>query len=76
MARVYGIKKRLKQNNIDLKLIKEIIGHEDLIEVITRMETLIDSDMMYESLDSCACLGGKEYINKCKKLVKNWIANL
>jgi hypothetical protein len=42
VARVYGIKKRLEQNNIDKKLIREIIGNEDLVEVITRMETLLD----------------------------------
>lgn len=70
VARVYGIKKRLEQNNIDKKLIKEIIGNEDLVEVITRMETLLDSDIMYEILDSCACLGGKEYIKKCEKIGK------
>ncbi|WP_035289182.1 MULTISPECIES: hypothetical protein [Clostridiaceae] len=70
MARVYGIKKRLEQNNIDKKLIKEIIGNGDLVEVITRMETLLDSIIMYESLDSCACLGGKEYLKKCEKIGK------
>lgn len=70
MARVYGIKKRLELNNIDKKLIKEIVGDQDLIGVITRMETLLDSDMMYESLDSCACLGGKEYLKNCEKIGK------
>lgn len=70
MARVYGIKKRLEQNNIDKKLIREIIGNEDLVEVITRMETSLDSDMMYEILDSCACLGSKEYRKKCEKIGK------
>jgi hypothetical protein len=70
VARVYGIKKRLEQKNIDKKLIKEVIGNEDLVEVITRMETLLDSDIMYESLDSCACLGGKDYLKKCEKIGK------
>ena len=70
MARVYGIKKRLEQNNIDKKLIREIIGNEDLIEVITRMETSLDSDIMYECLDSCACLGSKGYQKKCKNIGK------
>ena len=73
MARVYGIKKRLEQNNIDKKLIREIIGNEDLVEVITRMEALLDSDIMYEILDSCACLGGKEYLKKCEKIGKKLI---
>ena len=70
MARVYGIKKRLEQNNIDKKPIREIIGNEDLIEVITRMETSLDSDIMYECLDSCACLGSKGYQKKCKNIGK------
>ena len=70
MARVYGIKKRLGQNNIDKKLIREIIGNEDLVEVITRMETSLDSNMVCEILDSCACLGSKEYLIKCKKIGK------
>jgi len=68
VARVYGIKKRLEQNNIDKKLIKEIIGNENLIDVITRMETSLDYDMMHECLDSCACLGSKEYRKKCEKI--------
>ncbi len=70
MARVYGIKKWLSENNIDEKLIKHIIGNQNLVEVITRMENTLDSDMMYHSLDSCACLGGKEYLKKCEKIGK------
>lgn len=70
MARVYGIKKRLEQNNVDKELIRGIIGNGDLVEVITRMETLLDSHMMYEILDSCACLGSKEYLKKCEKIGK------
>ena len=34
MARVYGIKKRLEQNNIAKKDIKEIIGNGDLVNII------------------------------------------
>ena len=70
MARVYGIKKWLEENYIDQKLIKHIIGNQNLIEVITRMENTLDSDMMYHSLDSCACLGGKEYLKKCERIGK------
>ncbi len=34
MARVYGIKKKLSQNNVDEKIIKEIIGNEDLVMLL------------------------------------------
>ncbi|HNV06113.1 MAG TPA: hypothetical protein PKH64_08340 [Petrotogaceae bacterium] len=71
MARVYGIKKKLALNNVDEKTIKEIIGNEDLVDVIGRMENLIDSDMMHEILDSCACGGGQEFLNQCKKIGKD-----
>ena len=70
MARVYGIRKQLDQNNVDKKLIKEILGNGDLVEDVKRMETLLDSDLLYESLDSCACLGGKEYLKKCEEIGK------
>ena len=71
MARVYGIKKKLALNNVDEKTIKEIIGNEDLVDVIGRMENLIDSDMMHEILDSCACGGGQEFLKQCKKIGKD-----
>ena len=71
MARVYGIKKKLVLNNVDGQTIKEIIGNEDLVEVIGRMENLIDSDMMHEILDSCACGGGQEFLKQCKKIGKD-----
>ncbi len=73
MARVYGIKKWLVENNTDPKLIRQIIGNEDLVEIIKRMENYLDYDMMYKSLDSCACLGGKEYLKKCEKIGKELI---
>ena len=70
MARIYGIKKRLEQNNIDGKMIKEIIGNGDLINTVTKMEQLLDHDMMVEILDSCACLGGREFLRQCEKIGK------
>lgn len=70
MARVYGIKKKLSLNNVDEKIIKEIIGNEDLVDVIARMEKLLDHDIMQEILDSCACGGGQEYLKQCKKIGK------
>lgn len=70
MARVYGIKKLLEQNDIDKKLIKEIIGNGDLVDIVLRMEELLTNDMMCQILDSCACGGGKDYIKKCEKLGK------
>lgn len=73
MARVSGIKKRLEQSDINKNVIKEIIGNGDLTEVVTRMETLLDYDLMYDSLDSCACLGNKEYRKKCENIGKELI---
>lgn len=71
MARIYGIKKKLSLNNVDEKIIKEIIGNEDLVDVIARMEKLLDPDMMHEILDSCACGGGQEFLKQCKKIGKD-----
>ena len=70
MARLYGIKKRLVDNGIDEKLKKEMIGNGNLIGIIERMEKLLEPEMMYEILDSCACLGSKEYIKTCEKAGK------
>jgi hypothetical protein len=70
MARVYGIKKGLAQNDVDDKTIKEIIGNSNLVNVIERMENTLDSDTLYQVLDSCACGGGKEYGERLKKIGK------
>ena len=70
MARVYGIKKRLEKNNFDDEFIKEIIGNGDLIDITLRMEKLLDHDMMRQILESCGCLGGKEYLKQCEKVGK------
>jgi|GEM_PF-505397 len=70
MAKLYGIKKRLEDKDIDEKLRKEIIGNGNLIDVIERMEKLLEPEMMYEILDSCACLGSKEYLKMCEKAGK------
>ncbi len=70
MARIYGIKKRLEQNHIDEKTIKQIIGNGNLINTITQMEKLLDPDMMHDILDSQACSGGKDFIKRCEKIGK------
>lgn len=70
MARIYGIKKRLAQYNIDDKVIKEIIGNGNLVNVIERMESSLDSDTLHQILDSCACGGSKEYLKQCEKIGK------
>nr|HML48614.1 hypothetical protein [Clostridia bacterium] len=71
MARIYGIKKRLERNNVDEKTIKEIIGNGNLVNVIERMEKTLDSDALYQILDSCACGGGKEYGERLKRIGKD-----
>jgi hypothetical protein len=67
---VYGIKKRLEKTGMDEKRIKEIIGNGDLVDIITRMEQSLDSDTVYQILDSCACGGGKDFIKRCEKIGK------
>jgi hypothetical protein len=62
MARVYGIKKWLENKNTDEKIIKEIIGDGDLINIVKRMEKTFEPDIVYEILGSCACAGGKKYL--------------
>lgn len=68
--RVYGIQKRLERNNIYEQLIKEIIGNGNLVNIIKQMEKLLNSDMIYDILDSCACGGGKDFIKRCEKIGK------
>ena len=42
MARIYGLKKKLAEYKIDEMLVKEIIGNGDLVDVTSRMESLLD----------------------------------
>ena len=70
MARVYGIKKRLEKSGTSETLIKEIIGDGNLVNIITRMEKTLPLGQTLDILDSCACGGGKEYINQCIKTGK------
>lgn len=70
MARVEGIKKSLINNDFDEKTIKEIIGNSNLVNVIERMEKILDSNTVQEILDSHACTGGKEYCERLKKIGK------
>jgi hypothetical protein len=70
MARVEGIKKRLESKNTEEKIIREIIGNGDLINIIQRMEQLIEPNIMREILDSCACTGGKKYLKYCENIGK------
>jgi len=41
------------------------------VNIINRMEKSIDPDTMYQILESCACTGGKKYLEQCKKIGKN-----
>jgi hypothetical protein len=68
VARVYGIKKRLAEQNIDEKLTKEIIGNGDLVDITTRMEKLLDPEITYQILDSCACGIGVKEIKGIKEI--------
>jgi len=55
MARIYGLKKKLTECKIDAMLVKEIIGSGDLVDVTSKMEALLDPEIVYQVLDSCAC---------------------
>jgi hypothetical protein len=66
MARVYGIKKRMEQNNLDERAVNEIIGDGDLVNIIIRMEKLLDPEITYQILDSCACRISLKDINDIK----------
>mgnify|MGYP000843948532 CR=1 FL=1 len=68
MARVYGIKKRLEQNNISEETIKEIIGKEDLRDIVIRMESKLDPEIVYKILDSCACGISLKELKSIKKI--------
>ena len=70
MARVYGIKKSLAENSFDDKTIKEIIGNGNLVDVIERMESTLDSDTLHQILDRHACGGGKDFIARMKNIGK------
>lgn len=70
MARVYGIEKQLTQNKVDEKQIKEIIGNKDLIDIVNRMDELLDPDMTHQILGACGCTGGRAYLKQCEKIGK------
>ncbi len=63
MATIHGIKNRLAKLEINEQLAKEIIGNGDLVDTITRMEKLLDPEITYQILDSCACGTSKKEIN-------------
>ena len=68
MARVYSITKRLSEYKIDEKTQKEIIGNGDLVDITARMEELLEVEMIYQILDSCACGTGKKEIAGLKEI--------
>jgi len=68
MARVYGITKKLETYNIDKEVIKNIIGNGDLVDIITKMENMLDHEVTYKVLDSCACGISIKEINSLKKI--------
>jgi len=72
MASINGITKRLRENNSDEKLIEEIIGNGDIVNVIERMDELLDHDTKYRVLDACACCTktSKDRDKKCKEYGK------
>jgi len=68
MARISGIKTKLTRHNVDELLAKEIIGTGDLVDIITRMETLLDPETACQILDSSACGISKKEIKELKTI--------
>ena len=68
MARVYGITKRLEQNDIAEKIVKDIIGNGDLVDIVTKMEDMLDPEITYQILDSCACRISLKEIKNLKEI--------
>jgi hypothetical protein len=68
MARVDTIKKNLGKSNIDENLIKEITSGGNIIDVISRMEKLLDPELTHSILDSHACGTSVREINDIKKI--------
>lgn len=70
MARVGGIKRLLPLYGISESQIREIVGAGDLIGVIGRMEEHLHPDIVRQTLDSCGCLGSREYRRKLEEMGK------
>ena len=68
VARIYGIKKKLAEQNIEEKLINEIIGNGDLVNIVIRMENLLDPEITYQIFDTCACGTSRKEINGLKTI--------
>ena len=68
MARVDTIKKRLPKYGINDNQIKDIVGNGDLLDVIERMESMLDSEITYQILDSCACGTSIKAIKEIKEI--------
>lgn len=51
------MKTKLSRFNVDEKIAKEIIGTGDLVEIIERMEKLLEPDTTYQILDNSCCDG-------------------
>jgi hypothetical protein len=68
MPRVSGLKTKLSKHNIDEKLAKEIIGNGDLVNIIIRMEKLLDPEITYQILDESACGTSQKELNGIKKI--------
>ena len=72
MASVHKITRGLKENNVDEKLSAEIIGEGDIINIIRRMDDMLDKEVTYKVLDACACCTktSKAQDKKCKEYGK------
>ncbi len=68
MARVYGIKKRLEQNDVPEEVVKEIMGSDDLRDIIVKMEKTLEHELMYRILDSCACGISQKELKSIKEI--------
>ena len=68
MAKADTIKKRLPKYGINENQVKEIIGNGDLVDIIARMDKLLDPEIVYQILDSSACGTSVKEIKGIKKI--------
>jgi hypothetical protein len=68
MPSINRIQKALLTENVNAKVIEEIIGDGDIVNVIQRMDNLLEPEIKCSILDSCACCtkNSKSRDKKCK----------
>lgn len=67
MASVYGITKNLAQRNVDGDIAEKILSNKDLVDIVSKMEALLNRETVYSILDSCACGTSSRELGRLRK---------